>query len=239
MHKNPLATPPIHFSLPMVFLLISCATLSPSSPPQNRGIFLTLPPAFIGLPSLEEGNARYEEGKWEEALAIYQRVILHTPTDAEEHRAGLFNAGLTYLQLDQTEKAKECFEELLRLDPRHPLSLRAFRNLLDLAEAEEKWQDARNLLERMKGFPVPPLSSFEERIHQGIIRAGLSPGEITPGELEGLILEFRSRLRRGETLSRSLYARLTYSLGGVYLYQARAITLDPDLPPLIFTSRWR
>jgi tetratricopeptide (TPR) repeat protein len=64
---------------------------------------------------LNVGIKRYNDGKMEEALAEFERVVADNPTlpDAYYYR------GLAHLALGNTAQAKVDFQKLLELDPAH------------------------------------------------------------------------------------------------------------------------
>lgn len=235
--RIPLNLPILFFSL--WFSLFACATV-PSPPPRSGyGVSLRLPPAYLEVTAagerlhdsqslLQRANLAYTQGEWEKALRDYNLIIENEP-EKELVLVALFNAGLTSLHLENPEGARRYFLLLVEKDPRHPLAQRALKNLLDLSEAEGKWEEATRHLHALAGFGEAALSPFEQAVHAAIIGANQTPDAFTPLTLETLAYEFRNRLGAGETLSRSLYARLYYSIGELYLYGAQREAMDPDL----------
>jgi tetratricopeptide (TPR) repeat protein len=61
----------------------------------------------------EAGNAHYEAGRWDEAVAAYQQAIESDPG----YQAAYANLGVTYYQLQQFDLAAFQYEKALELDP--------------------------------------------------------------------------------------------------------------------------
>ena len=64
---------------------------------------------------LNIGIKYYNEGKMDEALAEFDRVVGENPTLADAY----YYRGLAYLAQDKAAEAKADFQKLLELDPNH------------------------------------------------------------------------------------------------------------------------
>jgi tetratricopeptide (TPR) repeat protein len=94
------------------------------------------------LPALEGlGNLLTQEKQWEEALRIFQAILIH-------HRDGLtdlevvetyWQIGEVQAQLGQAERAQKSFEKALEMDQNHEPSR---HSLVRLLEAQGEWEGA-------------------------------------------------------------------------------------------------
>ena len=75
-----------------------------------------------------------DAGRYEEALAAYQRIIDQSPKSAKAIETSLSMAGIYLYELRKTDKAKEILEDIVRLYPDSDWSLMAEAMLLDLGE---------------------------------------------------------------------------------------------------------
>ena len=64
------------------------------------------------------GNARYRQGQYDRAVALYQAALALNPLDVKTHN----NLGSAYLQLALDDRASAAFQEALRLDSSYGLA---------------------------------------------------------------------------------------------------------------------
>ena len=74
---------------------------------------------------LDQAAEHYAQGRYDEALAIYQAALEEDPTNPD----ALNDAGLCHYQLDAPQEAIACFEQALEHDPSYE---GAFFNLLTM-----------------------------------------------------------------------------------------------------------
>jgi len=101
------------------------------------------------------------EGKWEQALAAYQKALAEMPKDPAVHN----HVGLAYFELEQYEPAIEAYREASRLDPEDPAPLAriaeihvrlgqrnaaadAFFSLAEVNQGQRAWTEAIQALQR-------------------------------------------------------------------------------------------
>lgn len=75
---------------------------------------LATPSAFAQGRSISKANAYYREGRWNEALKIYDEAITKSPDDTLQH----FNRGAVYYKKEDYAKARESFQKALASENR-------------------------------------------------------------------------------------------------------------------------
>ncbi|XP_042328569.1 protein unc-45 homolog A isoform X2 [Sceloporus undulatus] len=109
------------------------------------------------LPDLRrEGNALFQAGRYEEALAAYSRALLRAPKGGEERALLLRNRAACHLKLEDYVRAEEDASEALRADGRDLKSLfrrsQALQKLGRLDQAASDLQRCLALEPRNKAF---------------------------------------------------------------------------------------
>ncbi|MDF1566326.1 MAG: tetratricopeptide repeat protein [Deltaproteobacteria bacterium] len=101
------------------------------------------------LPALEGlGAALVGAARWEEALKIYQAILIHhreSVTDLEVVEY-YWQLGEINLKLDERERAVKNFEKALEIDPRHSPAL---TSLVRILEEDDAWDEAIELRTRL------------------------------------------------------------------------------------------
>lgn len=78
----------------------------------TEGVALNEPESAVE--QFQLGNAHYEAGRWEEAIAAYQKAIELDPN----YQAAYANLGVTYYQQQQFDLAASQYEKALELNPK-------------------------------------------------------------------------------------------------------------------------
>lgn len=98
------------FSLVLVGVLSGCATISsPSGHVQKNS------PVDLFVLSVNAHRA-YQESRWLEAVALYQQIIEHVPTDA----VAWFHLANTYSQQGAFDRAIHAYEQSLKHNSEQP-----------------------------------------------------------------------------------------------------------------------
>src|SRR5262249_45435626 len=103
-------------------------------------------PAPAASSSFDEANKLYEQGKYQEAIAAYQRLIVQNDVSA----ALYFNLGNAWFKSGRTGQAIASYRLAQRLDPRDPdirANLRFARESINAdGAAAGRWQRWLNLM---------------------------------------------------------------------------------------------
>ena len=90
----------------------------------------------MGVALLERGDQLYDEGRYNEALALYQEQALASPT-AELGREAHCKAGLCLVELNRLDEAQAAARRLMEAFPTYTLTLqREINPWLDKVFAE-------------------------------------------------------------------------------------------------------
>ncbi len=65
--------------------------------------------------ALNEGNALFDQGNYEEAIAVYSRILEDYPDAYVIHK----NVGNSYFQMEKYEEAEKSYQKVLEKDPRN------------------------------------------------------------------------------------------------------------------------
>jgi len=107
------------------------------------------------LPALEGlGNLLVQANRLEEALKVYQTILIHHREDLTDLEVVeiYWQLGETHASLGQGDRAKNHFEKALSIDPGHEPSLRALAKIADAADRFDKSAEYRQrLLQVLEG----------------------------------------------------------------------------------------
>lgn len=87
---------------------------------------IAVDPEF-GNPYNDIGSYLIEQGKYDEAIPWLERAI--AAVRYEPRHFPHFNLGRAYIAKGQFKRARQCFDESLRIEPNYPLARQAVENL--------------------------------------------------------------------------------------------------------------
>ncbi|KAF5388872.1 hypothetical protein D9757_005688 [Collybiopsis confluens] len=132
----------------------------------------------------ERGVMAYNRGNYEEAAKLFQHALNLTEVTHSSHHSWTttyVNLGTCYRKLQQYEQAKEAYEKVLLLDPRHALAL-GFLGLVyhltnDLDHAIIKYHEALSI-DPINGYVLELLNmALESAANYGLRELSLGPDQ--------------------------------------------------------------
>ncbi|KIK68891.1 hypothetical protein GYMLUDRAFT_153334 [Collybiopsis luxurians FD-317 M1] len=132
----------------------------------------------------ERGVMAYNSGNYEEAANLFQRALdLAEVTQSSQHSwtTTYVNLGTCYRKLKQYEQAKEAYEKVLLLDPRHALALGflglVYHLMSDLDNAIIKYHEALSI-DPINGYVLELLNmALESAANYGLRELSLGPDQ--------------------------------------------------------------